>query len=243
LESIDLALWDVNVRRAIALKDRLDMFAGDAGTTLIPTAPKEPVRAHDVVFLSFDECGEQVLRVAGAIRRSSEVTFILLVNDRTRDLSPLFRPKIRPGGILFRPVQNAAIRDMLSEITDELDRLTQSNAGDMFVFSAEGSTRRLPFADILFFEANNKKVLIHTRGQEFAYYDSIENLTVSPPENFIRCHRSYIVNAQKIKELRGAGMELRLINGERLPFSRSCRETVRQTVCGQAAPGAAGERL
>ena len=234
MENIDLALWDPNARRAVALKDRLDMFAGDAGATVIPMNPKAPLRAHDAVFLSFDECDEPVLHVARTVRQSGEMTFILIVNDKGRDLTPLFRPKIRPGGVLFRPVQNTQIRDILEEIADELDRLTQNESDDMFVFKAEGAMRRVQFRDILFFEASVKKVLIHTKGQEIGYYDSIENLTSSLPPYFIRCHRSFIVNTRMVKELRMADMELGLAGGEMVPISRSYRNAVKQAVAGQA---------
>ena len=233
MEHIDLALWDTNIRRATAFKDRLDMFAGDTGTTLLPELPKAPMRAFDAVFLSFDECNEPVLRVAGTVRQSGEMTFILLVSDKINDLSPLFRPKIRPSGVLFRPVQNTQIRDMLDEIASELDRLSERNPEDLFVFKAEGALRRIPFRDILFFEASVKKVLIHTKGQEIGFYDSIENLTASLPPYFIRCHRSFIVNTQMVKELRGAEMELGLKSGESIPFSRSYRSAVKQAVSGQ----------
>lgn len=232
MENLDIALWDLNARRAIALKDRLDMFAGDAGATLMPAVLKDPVQTHDAVFLSFDECGEPVIRTARNVRESGDMTFILLVNDRAQDLSPLFRPKIRPSGVLFRPVQNSDIREFLTEISNELSRLTHIRESDLFVFKAEGVTRRVPFTDILFFEASSKKVVIHTRGQEIAYYDSIENLSASLPDNFVRCHRSFVVNIHKVKEMRGAEMELRLTSGARVPFSRSCRETVRQAVHG-----------
>jgi DNA-binding LytR/AlgR family response regulator len=230
--NLDIALWDLNTRRAIALKDRLDMFAGDDGAAMMPAVLKNPTLVHDAVFLSFDECGESVFKTAKTVRQSGEMTFILLVNDRTRDLSPLFRPGIRPGGVLFRPVQNSDIRDLLDEVASELDRLTHVKANELFIFRTEGVTRRLPFADILFFEANSKKVIIHTKGQEIAYYDSIENLTDFLPDYFIRCHRSFIVNIHKVKEMRGAEMELRLTSGERVPFSRSCRDAVRQVIYG-----------
>jgi DNA-binding LytR/AlgR family response regulator len=228
--NLDIALWDLNTRRAIALKDRLDMFAGDSGATLMPAVLKNPIRMHDAVFLSFDECGESVFKTARTVRQSGEMIFMLLVNDRTRDLSPLLRPNIRPSGVLFRPVQNSDIREFLDEIANELDRLAHVKANELFIFRTEGVTRRIPFTDILFFEASSKKVIIHTKGQEITYYDSIENLIALLPDYFIRCHRSFIVNIHKVKELRRAEMELRLTSGERVPFSRSCRETVRQVV-------------
>jgi len=229
--SLDIALWDSNARRSISLKDRLDMFAGDSGVTLIPTVQKTFIRTHDVVFLSFDECGEPVLQIARAVRKSGELTYILLINDRSCDISPLIRPKIRPGGVLFRPVQNYEIREMLDDVTSELDRIAHEKESDFFIFRAEGTTRRVLFSSILFFEASNKKVFIHTGGQEIGYYGSIESLITSLPTFFIRCHRSFIVNSQKVKEFRNTEMELVLSGGEILPFSRSYRNAIRAILC------------
>jgi len=226
-----LALWDNNPHRAVALKDRLDMFApGDKEATLLPLVPEPPLLPHDVVFLSFDECGEPILRVARTVRQSSEMTFILLISNRDSDLSYCFRPKIRPSGVLFRPVQNAQLRDMLDEIADELDRLTQSGSEDVFVFKSEGASYRVAFRDILFFEASNKKILVHTMGQEIGYYDSIDKLAAALPPYFVRCHRSFIVNTRKVETLRGADMEIKLSGGYRVPFSRSNSNAVKQAI-------------
>ena len=228
---MDLALWDTNLVRAKTLKDRLDMFVPeDRETTLLPITPEPPLAPQDAYFLSFDECGDSVLRVARTVRQSSEITFILLISDRTIDLSPCFRPKIRPSGVLFRPVQNAQIRDILEEITEELDRLTNSSNDDIFLLKSDGVSHRVAFRDILFFEACNKKIILRTAGQEIGFYDSIENLAVSLPKCFIRCHRSFLVNTQKIVEMRNSDKELKLTVGIRIPFSRSCSELVKQTI-------------
>jgi len=234
-----LALWDNNPNRAKALKDRLDMFAPeDKEADLLPIAPESSIKPHDVVFLSFDECSDSVLRVAVLVRQSSEATFILLVSDRTRDLTPCFRPKIRPSGVLFRPVQNMQLRDILEEIAAELDRLNQSDTDDVFILKSEGISYRVPFRDILFFEASNKKVVLHTAGQEIGYYDLLENLDTILPPWFVRCHRGFLVNVHKIEELRIAEMELRLTGGARIPVSRSCKDAVKQALSGQTMPEA-----
>jgi len=228
---MDLALWDANLTRAKNLKNRLDMFVPeDKEAAILPPAPQYPIEVHDAVFLSFDECDEPVLRVARTVRQSSEITFILLVSDRSRDLSPFFRPKIRPGGVLFRPVQNINLRNLLDEVAEELDRLTQAGSEDMFLFRTEGASHRTPFRDILFFEARNKKVIMRTLGQEIGFYGTIENLSASLPPYFVRCHRSFLVNSLKIEEMRGADMELKLTGGVRIPFSRSCCETVKRAL-------------
>ena len=234
---MDIALWDPDARRGSALKDSLDMFTEDKETTLLPLALKLPLKLHDVVFLSFDDCGEPVMNAARTVRESSETTFIMLVNDRSRDISPCFRPRIRPSGVLYRPVKTTHLRDILDEVAAELDRLNKTETDDVFIFKSEGVSHRVTFRDILFFEASNKKVVLHTAGQEIGYYDSMDNLTALLPPYFVRCHRGFVVNARKITEMRGAEMELRLSGGGRIPFSRSCRDSVRLAMSGNREQG------
>lgn len=229
-----LALWDTNPRRAASIKDKLDMFAPeDKETALLPNSPEPPFATHDIVFLSFDECSPLVLSVARTVRQLSESTFILLISDKRSDLSQVFRPSIRPSGVLFHPVGNAQIRDMLGEVAIELERLTSSNDDDAFIFKIEGVLRRIALGDILFFEARNKKISIRTVSQELSYYDTFESLISRVPQYFVRCHRSYLVNSRKIKALHPLSNDIELSSGDWIPCSRSCQKAVKEAISGK----------
>ena len=233
--ALDMAVWDTDRVRGLCLKEQLDMFS-ERGAALYTGALVEAA-VHDVFFLSFDECSEPVLRSARSVRQAGEATFLLLVNDRSRDISPCLRPSIRPSGVLFRPLRNAQLRECLDEIAGELDRLSQSGSDDAFVVKSEGVSHRVPFRDILFFEASNKKVVIHTLGQEIGYYGSIESLDGALPPYFERCHRAFVVNVRKVEALHGANMELRLAGGRRVPYSRSRRDSVALAMAGKSGGG------
>ena len=233
-QNLDIALWDIDEKRTAGLKDRLDMFSHkEKGITIIPVQPKPPIQSHDVVFMSFDEVTEPVQDVARTVRQSGESTFIMLVSDKNRDLTPCFRPTIRPSGVMFRPVQNSEIRDILEEIADEMVRLNEEETGDVFVFKSEGISRRIPLKEILFFEASNKKISIHTVGKEIGFYDTIENISSQLPHYFVRCHRSFIVNSRKVEAMKIAEMELILTGGYRVSFSRSYRDVIKQVISGE----------
>ena len=233
-----LALWDEKQKRSAIIKDQLDMFSPeDKETTLLPLFLHPPIDHHDVVFLSFDKCGEPALNAARAVRLSSDMTFLMLIGGRNSNFLPFFRPKIKPCGVLFHPVQTSSLRESLEEIADELDRLVESESDELFVIKSEGVTYRISYRDILFFEASNKQVVLHTAGQEIHYYDSMENLSVVLPPNFIRSHRGYIVNIQKIEEVRSTVMELKLTGGYRVPFSRSRRNSIIQAISDHKSNG------
>ncbi|MCL2820284.1 MAG: LytTR family transcriptional regulator DNA-binding domain-containing protein [Oscillospiraceae bacterium] len=236
--SPSLALWDDKPKRALILKNLLDMFAPeDKETTLLPNELLPPIENHDVVFLSFDECDEAALSAARSVRISNDMTYLMLIGDKNSNFQPFFKPKIRPSGVLFHPLQTPILRESLEEIAEEFQRLTQSENDEMYVLKSEGVTYRIAYRDILFFEADNKQIMLHTSGQAIRYYESMENLATVLPGYFIRCHRGYIVNIRKVEEVRSAEMELRLSGGYRIPFSRSKRSAVSDALSlkGQAS--------
>ena len=59
------------------------------------------------------------------------------------------------------------------------------------------------FSEIAYFEAKEKYVFIYTtQGKEYLIDDSLNTLEEKLPSNFIRIHRAYMINKNKVKELR-----------------------------------------
>jgi len=228
IKTLSMAVWDTNSRRGLSLKERLEMFSEREADFYVGNWDSDIY--HDVFFMSFDVCDKLTLQTARSVRLAGETSYLLLVSDRRCDITELLRPAIRPSGVMFYPVNNADLRDMLYEIAAEMERLSKDDDDDVFVLKSEGVSYRIPIRDILFFEANNKKVQLHTAGQQIAYYDSLESLADALPSQFIRCHRGFLVNTSKIEEVRGAEMELRLTGEYRIPFSRSYKDAVKQAI-------------
>jgi DNA-binding LytR/AlgR family response regulator len=230
---MELAVIDSNSRRAEILAETLELFASD--NSEVGVLPYPPLQAHvqpyDIVFLSFDECGELTVQVARVVRSAGEEKYLLLVSERRCDISPCLRPSIRPSGVLFRPLQTARVREMLNEITIENERLSELEREDTFVIKSNGTSYRLPVEDILFFEAREKKIFVKLLGRELGFYGSIEqlsaNLEAKIPGQFVRCHRSFLINVSKVKAVQSADMLITLADGSRLPVSRSYRDVLK----------------
>ena len=228
-----MAVWDIDRKRGLSLKERLDMISEREAVVYTGDWDGEGGVRHDVFFVSIGASGELELKIARSVRLTGEETHLLLVSERNRDISPFLRPAIRPSGVIFRPVRNAEIRDMLYEISSEIERLTHDGEADVFMLKADNISYRIPLRDILFFETIDRKVRLHTAGQEICYYDSIKNLTAVLPDYFLRCHKSYLVNTFKIEKLDGDKMEAILTGGYRIPYSRTRRNAVRQIFNGK----------
>lgn len=86
--------------------------------------------------------------------------------------------------------------------------------------------------DIVFLEAFNRKTHIASKQYKGTHRDNLSELEEKlPAENFIRCHRSYIINLHQIKEIHPDSHStfiLRMTNGSRIPVSQSYAKRFRK---------------
>ena len=75
--------------------------------------------------------------------------------------------------------------------------------------------------------SEDKKIYICTRSESFGFYETIDHMSELLPAHFLRCHRSFIVNMEKVKKLNLSEGMIELDNGETVPLSRSYRKAVR----------------
>ena len=98
---------------------------------------------------------------------------------------------------------------------------------EYLILTSAGKRLALRYEDILYIEVRSPYTLIHTHGKKEATQIRCcfsELLPKLPEEQFVMCHRSYIVNIIHVRRI--MRRELVLSNGAILPISRSCVENV-----------------
>ncbi len=83
----------------------------------------------------------------------------------------------------------------------------------------------VPLAKVDYFEAQDDYVGIHSEGKTFLKQQTLSKLeAMLDPERFIRIHRSYVINVEKIARLEPYSKDSRvavLMDGTQLPVSQS----------------------
>ena len=115
-------------------------------------------------------------------------------------------------------------------LNDYLAMHDEADEADYMMVSAGKGQRRIAYRDILYLEAQDKLLNINTEHFSLSVRGSLNALAGTLPEDFVRCHRSYIVNRSYIERLDLPGMELHLTTQERLPISRSYKEALRESL-------------
>lgn len=119
------------------------------------------------------------------------------------------------------------VKTMLSG-TGKLQPLTHSGTANHFFIKADTILVKIRFDEILFIEALQNYVAIHTRAKKYITYITLRNVEDQLPANqFVKIHKSYIIAIDKVDSIEGN--EIR-IGAAILPMSRSSREEVLQRI-------------
>ena len=209
---------DCRMRVARRSDEPLQLTGASSDGELLRAAEQERL----VHLLYYDYRSGQSLDGLRRFRQNSEGAMLMLVTDPT--VSPLeyLRPGVAPDSLLLRPVEAASLDAVNGEFVDSfLERMRQRRAADSFVVDTREEKVLIPYAQIYYFEARDKKLFVRTRHEEFAFYDTIEGLAGRLPAAFRRCHRSYIVNTEKIQRILPADNFIDLGGQIGVPISRS----------------------
>lgn len=155
-------------------------------------------------------------------RKHYEEAALMLIADAT--VSPLLylKPGIRPDSLLMRPLSKDIVNSTMKEfIFSYVESITKKDGVKTFVIDTKEGKINIPYSDIYYFEAREKKLFIRTLTEEYGFYGTIDNIQETLTESFARCHRSFILNTSKIKKIMLSQNLIELADGFEVPLSRS----------------------
>jgi DNA-binding LytR/AlgR family response regulator len=126
---------------------------------------------------------------------------------------------------------------LLKPITFERFQQAIEKAKDYFQISNQEETitiksgydlHKIRLEDILFIEGSSEYVTFHTAEKRIMSYQTLKSLEVRlPNQQFMRVHRSYIVNRNKVNSLKGKEI---LIENYKIPVSETYMEEVKKNL-------------
>jgi DNA-binding LytR/AlgR family response regulator len=107
----------------------------------------------------------------------------------------------------------------------DLQELKLKDPGaDHFFIKVDGRLQRIPLADLLYVEAMQNYVVVHTLDRKYITYLTFKAIEeFLPSAQFIRIHKSFIVSAAQIDTLEG---NIVRVKGHELPISRNLKDEV-----------------
>ncbi|MBQ6376538.1 MAG: DNA-binding response regulator [Lachnospiraceae bacterium] len=176
-----------------------------------------------------------ILECAKMIRSAQPGAYMILIANAS--ISPLLymRPQIRAESLLFKPVTKEMAREVLSEAVGSFaERFRKPDESKVFVAESRGSRELIDFNRIRYFESREKKVFVNTGSREIGFYETLDVLEDRFPETFIRCHRSFLVNRDRIASVMLSRNLVVLTDGAEIPLSRSCKAALKEFIRGRS---------
>lgn len=183
---------------AAAADITLSLFSYASGEAYFAAAPDPSACQLFILDIQLD--GMSGLAVAQKLRQQGYKENILFLTA--------FREYVFDGygvhalNYLLKPVTLAKLAPSLSEVLE-------SAASGNYVFHTNGSCVQIPYRDILVFAVRRHYVDITTgSGDTYCQVANLKDILPTLPQEFLQCHRSFIVNMAHIRCINRATITL-----------------------------------
>lgn len=127
---------------------------------------------------------------------------------------------------LLKPVTFERFMIAIEKARRRLEQTAQNairhpEAPEHIFIKTEYRIQKIDLADIFYIEALRDYIAIHTPGGKVLSLESLRNMEEMLPPNFIRIHKSYIINKNKIEFLERGKV---VINKQYLPVGETYRD-------------------
>lgn len=165
---------------------------------------------YDILIL--DALAPWCLRLAGAVRRRNLIASFIFVAAERPEIDSLL--KYRPSACVVgaEGELSAAVLACCAE---------QVRFRPYFMVRNKDMLLRINYDDILYFESHLRVVVMHAKRQTVEFYAKLDDVLQRLPPVFLRCHQSYIVNMDQIRQLDKANRRCVMITGEGIEISKS----------------------
>ncbi len=210
----------VQIIQNTILIEELDMqLFFDAGD---PYALLEKVKTSQntgIYFLDIDlNSSMNGMKLAQQIRLFDPRGFIIFITSHSELSYMTFQYRVEAMDFVLKD-NPAEVKVKIREcLLNAMERYTLQTNKTHKVYTIEAGGRKISvdYDDIIFFEtsSNIHKVILHAKDRQIEFSSALKDLTCALDDNFVRCHRSFLVNKNNIKEVDLKNRIIYFTNGE-----------------------------
>lgn len=171
----------------------------------------------DILLLDVEMPGMNGIELAKAVRRENAAVQIIFVTGYYEYFSDGF--DVSALHYLIKPADEGKLCAVLDKAADHLAYRQRS----VLLSTSEGDIK-VPLADILYVEAQNVYVIVHTAHGNYRTRMSLAKFSEQLDETFFRVHRSFVAGLKYIRKIMRT--EITMINGETIPISRGLYDNI-----------------
>lgn len=210
----------VQIIRNIVLMEELDMrLVFDAADPYVLLEQIRVSQNTGIYFLDIDlNSNMNGMQLAQQIRLSDPRGFIVFISAHSELSYMTFQYRVEAMDFVLKD-NPAEVKVKIKEcLLNAMERYTLQTNKSHRVFTIEAGGRKISvdYDDIFFFETsgNIHKIILHAKDRQIEFSGTIKELADTLDDNFVRCHRSFLVNKKNIKETDAKKRIIYFANGE-----------------------------
>ncbi|WP_455713946.1 LytR/AlgR family response regulator transcription factor [Anaerosporobacter sp.] len=181
-------------------------------------------------FIFLDITKESAISFAETVRKKFPNMVLHVIADDSISPMSYLKPSIMPASLILRPFDDEQLHKSVQEVIQYAfkEKCLEEQEEDCFVIDSNGDRIRISYSTIVYFEARERKIFVLAGVKEYGFYSTMENLENDLPDQFVRCHRSFIFNMNRAQELRLTQNTIIMDDGSRVPLSRGYRNVIKE---------------
>ncbi len=175
-----------------------------------PDETLEYVSTHkvDVMFLDINLNSKLTgCDVADIVRKSNKNIYIVFLTGHLE--YALLAYKYKTFDYLAKPIIDERLEETVLRLVDDM------TAEKINYIRLNNNRIAINSNDVNYIKKDGMKLVFCTNNESFETYSSFSKFEKSLPENFVRCHKSYIVNINNVTKLQSSDNILELRNHQK----------------------------
>lgn len=185
----------------------------------------ESGEVYDLIYLDVEMPLMKGLDVAKKLREMEISSLIIYISNYETYCESMIETE--PFRFLRKPINDVNLfRKYFMSAYKKLE-----NRNEYYTYSYKKIHHKININDIMYFESNNRKICIHTNGNQenntfYGQLDKVEKELESKLCTFIRIHQSYLVNSTYINTVQHDAVILE--NKDELPISEKRQKEIQR---------------
>lgn len=174
----------------------------------------------DILITEIDLRGYSSIDIISRYLKASSPLQVIYVTAQIEYCTQVY--ETRHSGFLIKPIPIDLLQRAVERALMEVKQAKNTSV----VVQRGGTIHVVSAASILYVESRGHVIRLVTDEEQLQSYEKLNNLTIQMDERFLQCHKSYLVNLDRVRQFRGDSFIME--NGVQIPISQSRRKEVRQ---------------
>lgn len=181
--------------RRIVGKDSV-ITAFDGGIELEKYIYKEVKGDIDLLIIDIELGKMNGIELARRIQKDFMKIKIIFITGYIRYSEEIF--EANPSYFLLKPIAEEKMKKAITHVKNEIENSNKI----MLPFKLKGGEIiNIISSDIIYFESVGRIVILNTNNSKMEMYSKLGEIEKRLPDNFLRCHQSYIINMNAVTAL------------------------------------------